>query len=131
MSHVVISCFENVDVGDLQSQGEAVSVFPTEALAREHFTRRSAALDEALEAARAADGSATFIRWQLILRMPLDVANVEAALEDLEIVIEETYTHDDPFGELVVAYAGSRHTPSAVSEYPQKDALAELEAWLT
>ncbi|MEO7200354.1 MAG: hypothetical protein ABIY56_09090 [Dokdonella sp.] len=131
MSYVVISSFENVDTGDLQAQGEAVTVLGNESHAREYFGKRAAALEQAVGAARAEDAEATFIRWLLLLRMPLDVADVEAALEDLEIVIEETYHPEDPFGELVIDYAGSRHSPAGVTEHLQKDALLELEAWLT
>ena len=66
-----------------------------------------------------------------MLRMPLDVASIEEALEDLELVIEETDSVDDPFGELIVAYQGHRHEPGGVADYAQKDALQALEAWLS
>lgn len=131
MSHIVISSFENVETGDLQAQGEAICVFDTEALARTHFAARQKALAEAAREARAADADATFVSWLLLLRMPLEVSDVEEALEDLELVIEETDSVDDPFGELVVAYEGARHAPTGTVDYPQKDALHMLEAWLT
>ncbi|MFI4888465.1 MAG: hypothetical protein ACHP7B_06920 [Burkholderiales bacterium] len=131
MSYVVISSFENVDTGDLQSQGEAISVFPSEAPVRAHFASRSAALAAAVRGARESDAAATFITWLVILHMPLEVANVEEALEDLELVIEETESADDPLGELVIAYEGRRHEPAGAIDYPQKEALQALEAWLT
>lgn len=131
MSYIVISSFENVDAGDLQSEGEAIAVFPAEAPARAHFAQRAAALAAAVGKARDSDAHATFVTWLMILRMPLEVAGVEEALEDLELVIEETETVDDPFGELVVDYQGRRHEPSGQAAYPQKDALQTLEAWLT
>lgn len=131
MGYVVISSFENVDTGDLQAEGEAVAVFATEAPAQAHFTSRAQALATAAREARAGDDAATFVTWLVLLRMPLDVADVEQALEDLELVIEETESVDDPFGELVVRYEGRRHAPGATSELPQKDALEALEAWLT
>lgn len=131
MSYLVISSFENVDTGDLQSEGEAIAVFPSEAPARARFADRASALAAAVRKAREGDAGATFVTWLLILRMPLEVAGVEEALEDLELVIEETEAIDDPFGELVVDYQGRRHEPSGEAEFPQKDALRMLEAWLT
>lgn len=131
MSYIVISSFENVATGDLQSQGEAIAVFPSEAPARTHFAARASALAAAVRTARESDANATFISWLVILHMPLEVASAEEALEDLELVIEETDTVDDPFGELVVDYQGRRYAPAAETEYPRKDALQVLEAWLT
>lgn len=131
MSHIVVSSFEDIASGDLQGQGESITLFPSEAAAREHYERRASALQTAVGAARANDASATFITWLAILRMPLDVSSVEEALEDLELVIEETDDVDDPFGELVVAYQGRRHAPTGESEHPRKEALQTLEAWLT
>ena len=131
MSYVVISSYENVETGDLQAQGEAIRVFPSETLARAHFTQRAAALDSIVRAARAADAQATFIAWVAVLEMPLEVTSVEEALEDLETVIEETESPDDPFGELVIAYQGRRYAPSNEAEYPQKEALLGLEGWLS
>lgn len=131
MSYVVISSFENVETGDLQAQGESIAVFADETPARMHFATRSSTLDAAARNARAHDADAAFIAWTVLLRMPLDVSTAEDALEDLELVIEETESVDDPFGELVVAYAGQRHLPTGSIEYPQKDALQDLEAWLS
>jgi hypothetical protein len=131
LSYVVISSFENVESGDLQAQGEAVAVFATEPLARAHFDARAKALETAANSARDSDTAASFITWTVMLCMPLDVAGIEEALEDLEMVIEETESDDDPFGELVVAYAGRRHGPAGVVEYLQKDALQALEDWLS
>lgn len=131
MSHVVISSFENTDTGDLQAQGEAIMVFASEAAAREHMANRWRVLEQSVAAARAEDPEATFIAWLLIFRMPLDVDNVDEALEDLELVIEETDTPEDPFGELVIAYQGTKYAADAAVAYSQKDALDGLEAWLT
>lgn len=131
MSYVVISSFENIDSGDLQAQGEAITVFAAEAPARAHFAQRSASLETAVRTARANDAGATFITWLVMLRMPLDVDTVEDALEDLELVIEETDSVDDPFGELVVGYEGRRYEPAGTTEYAQPEALRALEAWLT
>jgi hypothetical protein len=131
VSYVVISSFENIATGDLQAQGESIAVFTDEAAAHAHFTTRSGSLDAAAGNMRALDAEATLIAWTLLLRMPLEVSNAEEALEDLELVIEETDSVDDPFGELVVAYAGRRHAPGDTEEYPQAAALRELEAWLT
>lgn len=131
MSYVIISSFENIDTGDMQAEGEAIVVFASEAPARAHFSSRSTALATAVRSARGRDHAATFITWLVMLRMPLDVANVEEALEDLELVIEETESIDDPFGELVVDYEGQRHVPDGAADYAQKDALQALEAWLT
>lgn len=131
MSYIVISSFENVDTGDLQAQGEAVAVFPSEAPARAHFAARASALAAAVREARERDANATFVTWILILHMPLEVADAEEALEDLELVIEETDAVDDPFGELVVDYRGRRHEPAGEAEYSRKDALQVLEGWLT
>jgi hypothetical protein len=131
MSYVVISSFENIDTGDMQTEGEAIAVFAAEAAARAHFASRSSALAAAVRNARERDGAATFITWLLMLRMPLDVANVDEALEDLELVIEETESIDDPFGELVIDYEGQRYAPTGMADYAQKDALQGLEAWLT
>lgn len=131
MSYVVISSFENVDTGDLQAQGEAIAVFAAELPARVHFERRVGQLAEAANDARKGAAAATFIVWIVMLRMPLEVANVEETLEDLELVIEETDSLDDPLGELVVAYAGQQHAPGGTVDYPQKAALQALEAWLT
>ena len=131
MSYVVISSFENVDTGDLQAQGEAIAVFASEPLARAHFANRSSALDAAMRGAREGDDAATFITWIVMLHMPLDVSDVEEALEDLELIVEETESVDDPFGELVVAYEGRLHEPAGDVDYAQKKALQKLEGWLT
>lgn len=131
MSYVVISSFENIDTGDLQAQGESIAVFADEATARAHFAGRTSALDAAAGNVRSLDADATLIAWTVLLRMPLEVSDAEEALEDLELVIEETDSTDDPFGELVVAYAGRRHAPSGTDDYPQAAALRGLEAWLT
>lgn len=131
MNYIVISSFENVDTGDLQSQGDAIAGFPSEPLAQAHFASRVEALTAAVSDARANDDAATFITWIVMLRMPLDVASVEEALEDLELVLEETESIDDPFGELVIAYEGRRYQTHGAMDYPQKDALEALEAWLT
>lgn len=131
MSHVVISSFENVETGDLQSEGDAIAVFDSESAARTHFTSRSVALKKAVDAARASEPKAAFISWLVLLKMPLPVNNVEEALEDLELVIEETESIDDPFGELVLAYEGFQHNPESTVEFLQAAALRELEAWLT
>jgi hypothetical protein len=131
MSYVVISSFENVDTGDLQAEGEAVALFAAEAEAQAHFTRRAETLADAVRKALAGDDAARFVTWLVLLRMPLDVEDVDQVLEDLELVIEETESVDDPFGELVVRYEGHRHAPAGTSDLPQKEALEALEAWLT
>lgn len=131
MNHVVISGFENVETGDMQSQGESITLFDSEASARAHFTRRSLLLDSAVKTAQAEAPDARFITWLLVLRMPLDVDDLDEALEDLELVLEETEAVDDPFGELVVAYEGFRHNANGKTEFTQAAALKELEAWLT
>ncbi|HEY6545179.1 MAG TPA: hypothetical protein VIZ64_09805 [Dokdonella sp.] len=131
MSHIVISSFENLATGDLQPEGESVAVFGDEAGAQAHFTRRAQALAEAVREARACDAQASFVTWLLLLRMPLDVDDVDQALEDLELVLEETGSVDDPFGEFVLRYEGHRHSPGGQTELPRKDALDALEAWLT
>jgi hypothetical protein len=131
VSYVVISSFENVATGDLQAQGESLAVFSDDAAARAHFAIRSSAIDAAAGNARSLDADATLITWTLLLRMPLEVSNADEALEDLELVIEETESVDDPFGELVVAYSGRRHGPGGTEDYPQAAALRGLEAWLT
>lgn len=131
MSYVVISSFENFDTGDLQAEGEAVAVFAAEAEAQAHFTRRATTLADAARDARGRDDAASFVTWVVLLRMPLAIEDVEQALEDLELVIEETGTVDDPFGELVMKYEGHRYSPTGTSDLPQKDALEALEAWLT
>ena len=131
MNHVVISSFENIETGDMQAEGESIALFDSEASARTHFAQRSSAIESAINAARLETPDASFITWLLILRMPLDVNNVDEALEDLELVLEETEEVDDPFGELVLAYAGFEHEASGKVEYPQAAALKVLEAWLT
>jgi hypothetical protein len=131
LSYVVVSGFENVETGDLQSQGESIAAFATLELARAHFTTRVAALESAVRDARAADAQATFITWTAILEMPLEIDGVDEALEDLETIIEETESPEDPFGALVVDYQGRRSEPSADRPFTQAEALRELEAWLT
>jgi hypothetical protein len=131
MSYVVISSFENVDIGDLQAQGESIAVFATEASARAHYANRSTALAAGVSSARASDPGATFISWVLLLKMPLEVHGVDSALEDLELILEESDSVDDPFGEFVVAYEGSQHEPASTADYPLAEALRGLEAWLT
>lgn len=131
MNHVVISSFENVETGDMQSEGESIVLFDSEASARAHFSHRSALLDSAISAARKETSQAEFITWLLILRMPLDVDTIDDALEDLELVLEETEEVDDPFGEFVVEYEGFRHRAEGKIEFAQASALKVLEAWLT
>ena len=131
MNHIVISSFENVETGDMQSQGESINVFDSEASARAHFASRSAQLATAVATARAKTPDASFITWLLILRMPLDVNDIEEALEDLELVLEETEEVEDPFGELVVAYQGFEYVAESKIDYQQAAALKALEGWLT
>ena len=131
MNHIVISSFENLETGDMQSQGESINLFDSEASARAHFARRSAQLDATITVAQAETPEASFITWLLILRMPLEVNDIDEALEDLELVLEETEEVDDPFGELVVAYEGFEHASGSKTEYAQAAALKGLEAWLT
>ncbi|MEZ5463572.1 hypothetical protein [Dokdonella sp.] len=131
MNHIVISSFENVETGDMQSQGESIRLFDSEASARDHFERRSALLESAVAKSLVDDPDAGFISWLLLLRMPLDVSDIDEALEDLELVLEETEEVEDPFGELVVAYEGFQQDSDGRREYPQATALKGLEAWLT
>lgn len=131
MNHVVISSFENIETGDMQSEGESIALFDSEVSARAHFSRRSSLIESAITAARSETPDASFITWLLILRMPLEINDIDEALEDLELVLEETEEVDDPFGELVVAYAGSEHNAGGSVDYPQAAALKVLEAWLT
>ncbi len=131
MNHVVISSFENIETGDMQSEGESIVLFDSEASARAHLARRSSTLDSAVTAARLETPEASFITWLLLLRLPLEVNDVDEALEDLELVLEETDEIDDPFGEFVVAYEGFQHDAEGKIEYPQAAALKGLEAWLT
>ena len=131
MNHAVISSFKNVETGDMQAQGESITLFDSEAAARAHFAQRASLLEMAVKVACEEEPDSGFIIWLLILRMPLAVENIDEALEDLELVLEETDAVDDPFGEFVVAYAGSRHGAIGKTEYAQASALKELEAWLT
>ncbi len=131
MSYVVISSYENIDTGDMQAEGEAVALFESEAAARQHFASRSSTLAVAVRNAREFSVASTFITWLVVLRMPLEVTSVGEALEDLELVLEETESIDDPFGELVVEYQGSRNAPEGTTDHPQQEALRELEAWLS
>ncbi|HET9033514.1 MAG TPA: hypothetical protein VFN25_11475 [Dokdonella sp.] len=131
MTHIVISSFENLETGDMQAEGESITLFDSETSARSHFSRRSAQLEAAIGKARTEAPEANFITWLLILRMPLDVNDIDEALEDLELVLEETEEVDDPFGELVIAYEGFEHGVEGRGDYPQAAALKGLEAWLT
>ena len=131
MNHIVISSFENMETGDMQSQGESINLFDSEASARAHFSSRSSLLGPAVAKARKETPNARFITWLLILRMPLDVNDIDEALEDLELVLEETEEVEDPFGELVVAYQGFEYVAERKMDYPQAAALKALEAWLT
>jgi hypothetical protein len=63
--------------------------------------------------------------------MPLDVSEIDEALEDLELVLEETDEVDDPFGEFVVAYEGFQYGVDGKADHAQAAALKGLEAWLT
>lgn len=131
MSHVVISAFEDLARGDLQAEGESVAVFPSESGARAHFSRRTAALAGAARSAREGSPDASLISWVLLLAMPLPVDTVEEALEDLEIVIEETDDPANPFGELVLDYEGHQHEPDGSTPLPLREALTTLEGWLS
>lgn len=131
MNHIVISSVENIETGDMQSEGESIVLFESEASARAHFLKRSTQLDSAIATARTETPAADFITWLLILRMPLEVNDIDEALEDLELVLEETEEVDNPFGEFVVAYEGFEHGSTGKLEYPQAAALKGLEAWLT
>ena len=131
MNHAVISSFKNVETGDMQAQGESITLFDSEAAARAHLAHRASLLDVAVTQARRETPDARFITWLLVLRMPLPVESIDEALEDLELVLEETDEVDDPVGELVVAYAGFMHAADGKTEYAQAAALRELEAWLT
>lgn len=131
MSHVVISAFEDLATGDLQAEGESIAIFDMHAQAEAHFTRRCETLSAAVRAASARQPAASFITWVLLLELPLPVENVEQALEDLEMVIEEADDPDEPFAGLVLRYEGHRHTPDDEQELPAAEALQTLEAWLS
>lgn len=131
MSHVVISAFEDLAMGDLQVEGESVAIFDTPAQAEAYFTRRSGALAVAVHDARTSRPEASLITWVLLMELPLPVESVEEALEELELVIEETDDPDDPFGPLVMRYQGQRYTPDGERELPAGEALQSLEAWLS
>jgi hypothetical protein len=133
MSYIVVSSFENVESGDLQRQGESVAVFTTEALARAHFLQRSDALDATARVAATADVSAAMIAWVAVIEMPLDIDDVEQALEDLETVVEDAEEDgvEDPFEGLTIAYAGTSFEGGRETPYPRGEALRGLQAWLS
>lgn len=131
MSQVVISAFEDLATGDLQAEGEAVTVFDAPAQAQAHFSKRCQTLAAAMREARASNPDAHFITWVLLLELPLPVDSVEQALEDLELVIEEADDPDEPFAGLVLDYQGHRHGPDCEEELPAIEALQTLEAWLS
>jgi hypothetical protein len=134
MGFIVVSSFENTATGDLQAQGESIAVFADETRTRTHFAHRSAALEAAARRARAADADATFIVWILALELPLDIDDVDQALEDLETVIEDAADEeeeDDVLAALAIAYSGTVHAPAGESAYAQRDALDGLRAWLS
>ncbi len=131
MSHVVISAFEDLAMGDLQVEGEAVALFATAAEAEAHFSHRGVALAIGVRDARASRPEASFITWILLLELPLPATSVEEALEQLELVIEETDEPEDPFGPLVLRYEGREYTPDGEKELRATEALQSLEDWLS
>lgn len=58
----------------------------------------------------------------LILRKPLEVNDIDEALEDLELVLEQTEEVDNLFGKLVVAYEGFEHASESKVEYAGRGA---------
>ena len=131
MSHVVISAFEDLALGDLQVEGEAIALFGTLAEAEAHFIHRSAALVVAVRDARASRSEASFITWVLLLELPLPAASVEEALEQMELVIEETDDPENPFDPLVLRYEGREYTPDGEQDMRAEEALKSLEDWLS
>lgn len=131
MSHAVISAFEDLALGDLQAEGEAVALFATAAEAEAHFNHRSTALASAVREARRAAHESRFITWVLLLELPLPATNVDDVLEQLELVIEETDDPENPFGPLLLRYEGHQYTSDGEQKLRSTEALQSLEAWLS
>ncbi|WP_440223792.1 hypothetical protein ACQQ2N_00935 [Dokdonella sp. MW10] len=136
MGYIVVSSFESAATGDLQQPGESVVLYAGEAEARAAWRARVDALALAARSRRdsEADAAATFAMltaWVALVELPVPAADVDEALETLEVLIEEA---DDPADELdawVAAYEGSVVAAAGESPYPRARALDDLLAWLT
>lgn len=128
MSFVVISSHEDAQGKDLQQPGESVSVTSSQAEARERYAVRLVRVTEAARAL-ASDGAGC-TAWVALLQLPVPAADVDEALETLEIVIEETDDIEGELGDMILAYEGTVYAGTTQSVYPRERAIDDLHAWL-
>lgn len=136
MSFVVVSSYEVVNAGDLQEPGQSVAVFPNEAIARERYAARLDALNTAArgkksEAGVAQAADASLVVWAALLELPVQAEDIDEALETIEMIIEEAEDIEEELDYLMIDYTGTVHTPDGESPYPRKNAIDNLQAWLS
>ena len=129
MSFVVISSHEDAQGKDLQQPGDSVAVYSSQVDARERYASRVARLAEASRTA-ATDSSATSTAWVALLQLPVPAADIDEALETLEIVIEETDDIAGELGDMILAYEGTVYAGPSETGYPRERAIDDLHAWL-
>jgi hypothetical protein len=136
MTFVVVSSYENVKAGDLQEPGESVAVFPTEALARERYSGRWNILDGAaraklLDSTAAKTEESSLVVWVALLKLPIPADDIDEALETIEIIIEEAENIEEELDALIVDYNGTVYASNGETPYPRKEAIDNLQAWLS
>lgn len=129
MSFVVISSHEDAHGKDLQQPGDSVAVYSSQAEARDRFATRLARLKEASRTA-VAQSAATSTAWVALLQLPVSAADIDEALETLEIVIEETDDIAGELGDMILAYDGTVYAGTGETAYPRERAIDDLHAWL-
>lgn len=129
MSFVVISSHEDAHGKDLQQPGDSVAVTSSQVEARERYATRVARLAEAGRAS-GAEGAGGSTAWVVLMQLPVPAADIDEALETLEIVIEETDDIAGELGDMILAYEGTVYANASETPYARERAIDNLHAWL-
>jgi hypothetical protein len=129
MSFVVISSHEDAHGKDLQQPGDSVTVTSSQVEARERYATRLARLTDAARAL-GGDSEGGSTAWVALLQLPVPAADVDEALETLEIVIEETDDIAGELGDMILAYEGTVFANATESPFARERAIDNLHAWL-
>lgn len=128
MTFVVVSSHEDANGKDLQQPGDSVAVFTAQGPAQARYAVRLAAIEAQARGETQAAGSTG---WVALLRLPIPAADVDEALETLEIVIEETDDVEGELGDLILDYHGTVYAPTGDRPFARERAIDNLQAWLS
>lgn len=136
MNFVVVSSYENVNAGDLQEPGRSVALLPNAGAARDHYESRLKVLSTAAQGKRSEAGveqgdEASLVVWVAVLELPVPAEDLDEALETIEMIIEEAEDIEEELDFLMVAYSGTTYSPAGEQAYERKQAIDNLQAWLS